>query len=76
MTELIQTRSVVDMIITKRGCSEGYARQMIFRAVRSGKLKPYSKQLKYGTRSINLYSPQDVIAWLELAKVNNKMPID
>lgn len=76
MTDLIQTRSVVDIIIARRSCSEGYARLMVFKAVKSGKLKPYSKQLKYGSRSINLYNPTDVILWLDQAKQNKKSTVD
>lgn len=76
MTELLQTRSVVDMIVSRRRCSEGYARLMIFRAVKSRKLKTYQKQLKYGTRSINLFTPNDVIVWLDKAKTNNKNTLD
>lgn len=74
--ELIQTNSVVDMIIARRNCSEGYARRMVHIAVHSGKLKPYKRKLKYGTRAINLFKPSDVNMWLDQAKQNNKMPID
>lgn len=76
MAELLQTRSVVDMVVARRGCSEGYARLMIFRAVKSRKLKTYQKQLKYGTRSISLFDPKDVFVWLDKAKTNNKNTLD
>lgn len=74
--ELLQTRSVVDMIIAKRNCSEAYARLMIFRGMKSGKLKTYHKQLKYGTRSINIFNPEDVVAWLDGAKQNKRNTLD
>jgi len=65
MDELIQTGTVVDMILAKEGRSDGYARQMIFRAVKNDELKVYKRKLKFGSRSINLFDPDTVIKWLE-----------
>ncbi len=65
MAELIQTKAVLDMILNKKSTSVGYARQMILKAKRNGKLKTYPKSLKYGSRTISLYRPDDVSDWLE-----------
>lgn len=65
MTDLIQPKTALDLIIAKRGCSIGYARQMLFKAVKSGKLIPYKKRLKYGTRLMNLFNPEDVVNWID-----------
>ncbi len=64
MDELIQTGTVVDMIVFKEGRSVGYARQMIFRAVKNDELKVYKRKLKFGSRSINLFDPVTVEKWL------------
>ena len=68
MDELIQTGTVVDMIISKEGRSSGYARQMILRAVKNAELRVYKRKLKFGSRAINLFDPDTVIKWLETRK--------
>lgn len=68
MSELIQPRTVVDMIVNKKKCSEAYARLIIINARKSGKLRPYQKTLKYGTRSMYLYDPNEVNIWLDSLK--------
>jgi hypothetical protein len=76
MSSLIQTGIVVKMIIDKEGRSEGYARQIIFRAVRNGSLKVYKKQLKFGTRLINLFEPDTVSQWLDTRKQYKSKKVD
>lgn len=75
MGELIQARTVVDMIVTKRGCSEGYARRLIIRHRRLGSLKT-KNTLRFGTRIAYLYEPNHVSDWIDNLKVNKKIGID
>lgn len=65
MSELIQSKTVIDMILEKKKTSREYARLMIHKAKKSGKLKTYPKSLKYGSRTISLYKPNEVSDWLD-----------
>lgn len=76
MDELIQTSSVVDMIIAREGRSEAYARLMIFRAVKLGQLPVFIRKLKFGTKSINLFDPNMVEKWLETRKTYKSKKVD
>ena len=75
MKELIQSRTIVDMIVFKRGCTEAYARQLIIRHRRLGNLKARNT-LRFGTRNAYLYDPDEVNKWFEGLTVYNKRPID
>lgn len=72
MTQLIQSKYVVEMIVERLGKSVGYARLMIFRAIHSGDLVAYKKSLKFGSRSIALFDPKEVERWLQGYKLNKK----
>lgn len=77
MPELIQTKTVIDMIMAQKQTTRAYCQQMIFRAIRANKLPVYPKTLKYGSRSLNLYNPHEVVAWLQtLTKQPDDLPID
>jgi len=66
MTELLQRHSVVDMVMARTGATKLYAIQKIFKATKTGKLKPHKNTLKFGTKSMQLFDPAEVERWLNL----------
>lgn len=71
MGEFIQARTVVNMLIAKRGYSEGYARLLIFRHRKQGTLKS-KHTLRFGTRFMYLFDPIDVQDWINDLKRHKK----
>lgn len=71
MGEFIQARTVVDMLMAKRKCSEGYARLVIFRHRKQGTLKS-KNTLRYGTRFVYLFDPTEVKIWIDGLKTHLK----
>lgn len=68
MTQLIQPKHVVDMIVARRGSDPETARNMIANAIENEKLIPTGR-LRYGRfRFINLFNPDEVEKWLASAK--------
>lgn len=57
------------MIMSRRGCSDGVARNMIALSIRAGKLVPHNVTLRYGRfRFLRLFDPDEVNRWLDSAK--------
>lgn len=53
------------MIMAQKQTTRAYCKLMIFIAIRRGLLPVYPRSLRYGTRHINLYNPDEVEKWIQ-----------